>query len=192
MSKFLSIHLSAILSLLWIGTVLEAQGVRGDTRIFRPQSVYLGVEIWDVDPTDVPETWSPQEAGIFLKAVHQGTPAASPGLNEGNVLVEYPGMPVLGVRQLQQLVAETPPGREIPLTLIPNGTRIQARIRSRSRRATRYGRHLSDTTWQEELESFDLQIDLEKLSLFYSGRLKLGIVVENLTEQLGDFLGVPG
>ena len=52
--------------------------------------------------------------------------------------------------------------------------------------------HLPDDSWRDTIESLELLMEPEGLSHFFSGHMRLGIVGGNLTEQMGDFLGVPG
>ncbi len=184
--------LALVLSVLSIGTPLGAERIGGDIRIFLPEAGYLGVEIRDVREADVNALGLPQEAGVYLESVQQQTPAARAQLKERDVLVGYAGVSVLSVRQFQRLVSETPPGREVPLTVVRDGQQIQRTIRVGSRRASRIRPRLPEDPWQDAMESLELLMEPERLSHFFSGRMRLGIVGGNLTEQMGDFLGVPG
>ncbi len=184
--------LALVFSLVPIVTDLRAEKMGGDIRIFLPEAGYLGVQIRDVGQADVKKLRLPQETGVYLESVQPQTPAAQAELREQDVLVGYAGVPVLSVRQFQRLVSETPPRREVPLTLIRDGQRIQKAIRVGNRRGSRIRARLPDDSWQDTMESLELLMEPERLSHFFSGRMRLGIVGGNLTEQLGDFLGVPG
>ncbi len=193
MSKGRTICLLALV--FWVvpfTTGLRAEGITGDIRIFLPESGYLGVEIRDVVQADVDAFDLPQEAGVYLESVQPQTPAARAGLKERDVLVGYSGVSVLSVRQFQRLVSETPPGRDVALTVVRNGQQIQKTIRVGNRRASRIRARLPENSWRDTMESLELLMEPERLSHFFSGRMRLGIVGGNLTEQMGDFLGVPG
>ena len=181
-----------VLSVLPIAKAWGAERISGDIRIFLPEAGYLGIEIRDVREVEVNGLGLPQEAGVYLESVQPQTSAARAQLKEGDVLVGYAGVSVLSVRQFQRLVSETPPGREVVLTVLRDGQQIRTTIRVGNRRASRIRTRLPEDSWQETMESLELLMEPERLSHFFSGRMRLGIVGGNLTEQMGDFLGVPG
>ena len=164
----------------------------GDIRIFLPEAGYLGLEIGDVSQEDVSKLGLPLETGVDLESVQPQIPASRAQLRKRDVLVEYSGVPILSVRQFQRLVSETFPGREVPLALIRDGQRIRKAIQVGKRRASHIPARLPDDSWRNTMESLELLMEPERLSHFFSGRMRLGIVGGNLTEQMGDFLGVPG
>ncbi len=180
-----------VLSVLPVATAWGAERIGGDIRIFLPEAGYLGIEIRDVREVEVGALGLPQEAGVYLESVQPQTPAARAQLKKGDVLVGYAGVSVLSVRQFQRLVSETPPGREVVLGVVRDGQQIRTTIRVGNRRASRIRTRLPDS-WQDTMESLELLMEPERLSHFFSGRMRLGIVGGNLTEQMGDFLGVPG
>ncbi len=184
--------LALVLSVIPSTSGLSAEGMSGDIRVFLPEAGYLGVEIRDVREADVNALQLPQEAGVYLESVQPHTPAARAELKERDVLVGYAGVPVLSVRQFQRLVSETPAGREVPLIVVRDGREIQKTIRAGNRRASRIRARLPADSWRDTMESLELLMEPERLSHFFSGRMRLGIVGGNLTEQMGDFLGVPG
>ena len=193
MNKKRAIYLLAFLPIFVpLVTDLRAEKLGGDIRIFRPETGYLGVQIRDVAQADVDKLGLAQETGVYLQSVQPQSPAARAELRKGDVLVGYAGIPVLSVRQFQRLASETPPGRKVPLTLIRDGQHVQKTLQVGNRRTSRIRTPIPDNSWRDTMESLELLMEPERLSYFFSGRMRLGIVGGNLTEQMGDFLGVPG
>ncbi len=93
--------------------------------VFRGTGAYLGVRIRDLNEVDVRGLQLSRELGVFVEAVEEGSPAAEAGLQKGDIIWEYAGFPVLSVRQLRRLVAETPMGRRVELTLLRGGQKVK-------------------------------------------------------------------
>src|SRR5262249_55004422 len=58
------------------------------------------------------------------------SPAMKAGIKAGDVITEYDGHKVAGAEDLPRLVADTPAGREVPVTLLRDGktVRLQAKV----------------------------------------------------------------
>jgi len=55
-------------------------------------------------------------------------PAALGGILEGDVVVEFNGKPVKGMRELPRLVADTPPGDTVDVIVIRDGERVTLKV----------------------------------------------------------------
>lgn len=60
----------------------------------------------------------------MVERVRDGSPATRAGLRSGDVIVEFDGERVRGVRHFSRLVLETPPGRTVKSTISRNGARL--------------------------------------------------------------------
>lgn len=69
---------------------------------------------------------APPSGGALVAEVDDDTPAARAGLKSGDVIVEFDGERVRGVRQLQRLVSETPAGRPVKVVVTREGKRVEA------------------------------------------------------------------
>jgi serine protease Do len=58
-----------------------------------------------------------------------GSPAAQAGIKPGDVIVEFDGRKVARSDDLPRAVAETPVGREVPLTVVRDGKPVALRAR---------------------------------------------------------------
>jgi serine protease Do len=63
--------------------------------------------------------------------VDDDSPAASAGLEAGDVVVEFDGEKVRGARQFVRLVQETPSGREVPAVVLREGQRVTLTVTPR-------------------------------------------------------------
>jgi serine protease Do len=88
---------------------------------------YLGVSIQPVT-ADLARGFGISEAsGALVSSVVEGSPAAKAGIKPGDVITEYDGRKVARSDELPRVVAESPVGREVPVTVIRDGTRVSLR-----------------------------------------------------------------
>ena len=88
---------------------------------------YLGIGVVDVDAERAKALNLKEERGAEIKSVAEDSPAAKAGLKEGDVVLEYNQERVEGMEQLVRLVRETPPGRQVALSVWRNGRHPQSR-----------------------------------------------------------------
>ena len=155
----------------------------------------IGVEVWDVDATDVQREKLASAAGAIVEGVQSNGPAAKAGIKAGDVIVSFDGEAVRSARHLSRLVEETPDGREVPAVVIRNGQKVPLKITPTA--ATIW----ADMDALRELRSFRLpdrlELDLPALTLrrdsfpglVLSSRSRLGIGVQDLTGQLAQYFG---
>ena len=62
-----------------------------------------------------------EERGVEVTRVEDDSPAAKGGIKTGDVVLEYNGDRVEGVEQFMRMVRETPPGRDVKLSITRNG-----------------------------------------------------------------------
>ncbi len=161
---------------------------------------YLGVTIRDVTANDVKELKLQKEAGVYVSNVDEGSPAEKAGLAAKDVITEYAGTPVISSRQFRRLILETPPDREVALTVVRNGQATAKTARIGERETGRLGRSYSfrmpegPRGWDNfRFEMPDFQGDGRGRGIMVNPRrARLGINGINLTDQLADFLAVPG
>jgi len=82
---------------------------------------YLGIGVEDIDADRAKSLKLKEDRGALITSVTPDGPAAKAGIREGDVVMEYNGMPVQGTEQLQRLVHETPAGREVKIVVSRNG-----------------------------------------------------------------------
>ena len=96
---------------------------------------WLGVRIRDLSEQEMEEISQKhglrEGFGVLIVEVLKETPAAKSGLANGDLVVAVRDRPVVDTRTLQRLVAATPVGEELPLTVLRRGEgrqRVSVRV----------------------------------------------------------------
>ena len=83
----------------------------------------LGVSVRDVDPAQ-----DKSQSGAVVDEVRAGSAAEKAGIKKGDVIAEFDGERVRGVRHLTRLVTETPDGRTIKAAVMREGKRVDLMV----------------------------------------------------------------
>jgi len=92
---------------------------------------YLGIEPRDIDPVKVERlarrgTSIPR--GVFVYGVQPGDPADKAGLREEDIIVKLGEKAIVNRAQLIDMLANTPEGTEMPITIVRDGTPIVKKV----------------------------------------------------------------
>lgn len=127
---------------------------------------WLGVMIQQI-PSQTAESFGLKESrGALVAEVTPDSPAERAGIQRGDVILQFGGKPVIEIRDLPRLVAETPVGTETEMVIQHNGKSTTVRIRV------------------GELQE-------ERLARAGSQEPKFGLAVQELSPDLAKDLGVP-
>jgi serine protease Do len=85
---------------------------------------YLGVRIQQISDDLAASLGLAKHRGEFIQSVEPGQGAAKAGLQPGDVVVKVDGKDVTPDQTLSFIVANTAPGKRIPLELLRNGQRL--------------------------------------------------------------------
>ena len=85
---------------------------------------YLGVRIQALSDDLAASLGLPKKRGEFIQAVEPGQAAAKAGIQAGDVVVKVDGKDVSPDQTLSFIVANTTPGKRIPVELLRNGQRL--------------------------------------------------------------------
>ncbi len=150
---------------------------------------FLGVNIWEVKPEIAREKGLPEERGIVITSVMEGSAAARAGLKKGDVVLEFNGRRVEGVKQFVRLVRETPAGRPFEMKLVRDGEEMSI--------AGTMGEKPSmfalDTGERRVIRVPELrEIVIPDIPHVYTTwrSARLGVVAESLEPQLAEYFGV--
>jgi serine protease Do len=160
--------------------------------VFRWQGggAYLGVDTRDVTSERLGALKLKEERGVEIVMVDKDAPAGKAGLKEHDVILSFNGEKVESVAQLRRMIRETPPGRTVELGISRDGKPMSVKTELADRHKI-YMMHEGE--WPR-VDIPDLNISIPDIDipsfqmLQYSRRN--GILVENLTSQLGDYFGV--
>jgi serine protease Do len=153
-------------------------------------SSYLGVDIADVSPEHLGELKLKEEHGAEVTMVDQDAPAGKAGLHEHDVIVSLNGTAVESAAQLRRMIKETPAGRVVNLGISRDGQpmTIKVQLADRHKSMTWQMPEMPKPPQMPTLPDFDIPVSVV---VVHSG-LRSGLMVENITPQLGDFFGVKG
>lgn len=150
---------------------------------------WLGVQTKDLTAEQARDLKLGDEYGALVDKVEPDSPAAKAGLQKGDVIVEFAGERVRSVAELTRLVRETPPGRPVEIRVRRNGAKetLNATIEPRKNGFEPLfgeGENGRIGVWPK--------VNVPDLNLNFGifGGPRLGISVEELTPQLGDYFGV--
>lgn len=153
---------------------------------------YLGIDLRDVRREDVSTLKLSAERGAVIGEVLAASPAAEAGLKENDVIVEFDGEIVHSAAQLRRLVRETPVGRSVNLVVVREGQHKSFAIKLGERKESR----AFTGVLPNEAFKFEPQFDFGRMPSVITSLIRqpvrLGVQVQNLTEQLADYLKVPG
>lgn len=71
---------------------------------------------------------APASAGVIVAAVAGDGPAAQAGMRVGDVVRRYNGVSVLDTRHFYRLVLESPPGSDVELELLRDGSVLRIAV----------------------------------------------------------------
>ncbi len=126
----------------------------------------LGVTIQDVTPELAKSLGLGATEGALVSQVLPGEPAEKAGIKQGDVIVNFDGRKVENSKDLPRIVAATPIGKEVAVTVLRDGKQIKLRAKIGE--------------LQEE----------KSAGMESPGQPALGVSVQNLTPQIARELGL--
>ncbi|MDD5543378.1 MAG: PDZ domain-containing protein [Acidobacteriia bacterium] len=179
------------------------------TRLFLGEpgrGAWLGISISDLNPDKVKELKLTDENGVLIDRVEKDSPAEKAGLKANDVIVQFNGIQVLTTSQFMRMIHELLPDRTVSLSVIrgnatthlsvklgerphPEGSLPQGWEVERPREFTLP--HTPDMSHlYDRLREFNFSESPMMYSFLGLGRGRLGINMESLTPQLGEYFGV--
>ena len=160
----------------------------------------LGVFVGDVDQ-DRAQTLHLKEAhGAEITVLDHDAPAAKGGLRLHDVIVQLNGQTIENADQVRRMLREIPPGRKVQLVVSRDGALLTAAVQMADRRK------VQEEAWEQLGSSSGAPVagnsflnggaDVPVQPGFHfwalGNSLHVGALVEPLTPQMADFLGVQG
>ena len=183
--------------------------VQGEDRKVRRLEVLGGREVQlGVSIADLEGEQARAGVGAAVRDVREGSPAEKGGVKAGDVFVEFDGEKVRSARHLSRLVGETAPGRTVSATVLRDGQRVTLQLApeeggmawfpgDRAWHLDMPGMRVDEGALRDLLEekdragafSFKVPRDGEFDFSWAPGRGRLGIGIQPLTPQLGEYFG---
>lgn len=153
---------------------------------------YLGVDTNDITPERMKDLHLREESGVEVTMVDQDAPAGKAGLKEHDVILNINDEKIESEEQLRRVIHEIPAGRTVTIGISRDGQpmTLKAQLAERS----------MDRDFNFSMPNINVpairippinmpEIDVPSIVVIHSPRSS-GMMVENLTPQLGEFFGV--
>jgi len=154
-------------------------------------SSYMGVDIADVTGERLSALKLKEEHGAEITMVDSDAPAGKAGLKEHDVILSLNGAAVDSAAQLRRMIKETPSGRVVSLGISRDGQPMTIKVQLADRKKS--------VSWAPEAHDYKFEmpampampdIDIPISVVISHSSLRSGLMVENITPQLGEFFGV--
>lgn len=156
---------------------------------------YLGVDTRDITPDRLAPLHLKDERGVEVTMVDQDAPAGKAGLKEQDVILTMNGTDVQSVEQFRRMIRETPPGRVVTLGVSRNGQSMTIKVELGDRKKN-YSYNFTPDSKQFKFNMPVMptmppmpEMDIPVSIVVVHSSARSGLMVENLTPQLGDFFG---
>ena len=163
---------------------------------------YLGVDLTDVDQEKAQALKLKEVRGAVITLIDHDAPAGQIGLKVNDVVLQLNGQNVEGAEQLRRLLREIPAGRKVSLVISRDGNMQTMAVELVDRKA------MEHDVWNKIGNGGDLFAQAPPgMGIlagggdaplpggfhlpFFGSTLNVGALVEPLTSQMADYLGVP-
>ncbi len=154
-------------------------------------SSYLGVDISDITTERLSALKLKEEKGVEVTMVDQDAPAGKAGIKEHDVILTMNGTSIESGAQLRRMIHEMPPGRVVSFGLSRDGAPLTVKVQLADKHSefAMHGPHPDIHVNIPDIHIPDIEMpNFEWVVTTRSERS--GLMVENITPQLGEFFGV--
>jgi serine protease Do len=158
---------------------------------------YLGVDTRDVTADRLGKLHLSEERGVEITMVDQDAPAGKAGLREHDVILTINDQKVESVEQLRRLIREIPAGRTVNVGISRDGQPMTVKAELAKRNTMpNMDQSFNFTMPPVNIPAVHIppinmpEIDVPVNVLVIHSPVRSGLMVENLTPQLGEFFGV--
>jgi membrane-associated protease RseP (regulator of RpoE activity) len=161
---------------------------------------YLGVDVTDVDQAQAQTLKLKDVRGAVITLIDHDAPAGQIGLKVNDVVLELNGQQVEGAEQLRRMLREIPAGRKVSLEISRDGSIQTLAVELADRKV------MEQNVWNKIDNGGDVFTQGTGMGMlagagdapmpggfhmpFFGSTLNVGAMVEPLTSQMADYLGV--
>jgi membrane-associated protease RseP (regulator of RpoE activity) len=163
---------------------------------------YLGVELTDVDAEKAQALKLKEVRGAVITLIDHDAPAGQIGLKVNDVVLQLNGQNVEGSEQLRRILKEIPPGRKVSIAISRDGNIQTMAVELADRQV------LGHDVWNKIGNDGAVSSPPPSMGIlsgggdapmagggfhlpFFGSSLNVGVMVEPLTSQMAEYLGVP-
>ena len=158
---------------------------------------YLGVDTRDISADRLEPLHLKEERGVEVTMVDQDAPAGKAGLKEHDVILTVNDQQVQSVEQLRRLIREIPSGRVITVGISREGQPMSIKAQLAERKNMPDMEHSFHFTIPPvnvpaiHIPPMNMpEMDMPMTVVVIHSLARSGLMIENLTPQLGDYFGV--
>lgn len=146
---------------------------------------YLGIDMADISAERLSALKLKKEQGVEVTMVDQDAPAGKAGIHEHDVILSLNGTAIESGAQLRRMIHETPPGRVVTLGLSRDGQPLSVQVKL-GERASKFAFKMPP---MPRTPAMIQDMDIPVSVVVVHSALRSGLMIENLTPQLGEFFG---
>jgi serine protease Do len=188
------------------GAAAQGRGIAGllqePSKLLHSSSQgYLGVDLADVDQEKAQTLKLKEVRGAVITLIDHDAPAGKIGLKVNDVVLELNGQTVEGAEQLRRMLREIPAGRKVSLEISREGNAQTLTVELANRKAMEHevwnrigagGDVFGTGPGMAMMGEGDSPLPGGFHLPFFGSSLNVGALVEPLTSQMAEYLGVPG
>ena len=173
-----------------------------DSPLLASSQGYLGVDLADVDNEKAQALKLKELRGALITLIDHDAPAGQIGLKVNDVVLQLNGQNVEGAEQLRKMLKEIPPGRKVSIEISRDGNIQTLAVELADRQV------LGHDVWNKIGSGGDVFTPPPTMGIisgsgdapvpgagfhlpFFGSSLNVGALVEPLTSQMAEYLGVP-
>jgi membrane-associated protease RseP (regulator of RpoE activity) len=199
------IMLGTLAAIALPGAAAQTRGISGllqePSKLLHSSSQgYLGVDLAEVDQQKAQSLKLKEVRGAVITLVDHDAPAGQIGLKVNDVVLQLNGQNIEGVEQLRRMLREIPAGRKVSLAISRDGNIQTLDVQLADRRV------MEHEVWNRIGSGGDVFAPGPGMGIlaegdapfpgihvpFFGSSLNIGALVEPLTSQMAEYLGVPG
>ena len=143
---------------------------------------WLGVQIQDLTPEFSESLGYDSTDGAFVASVSPESPAAKSNIQAGDIIIEFDGKKITSFKDLPKVVAETPIGNEVKVSVWRNGGLIEITVQIDELDEGNTIQANSEGVYIEELDITLVELDQDNAEMLGIEPLTSGILVKSVGE----------
>ena len=143
---------------------------------------WLGVQIQDLTPEFSESLGYDSTEGAFVASVSPESPAAKSNIQAGDIIIEFDGKKISSFKDLPKVVAETPIGNEVKVSVWRNGGLIEINVKIDELDEGNTIKASSEGIYIEELDITLVELDQENAEMLGIEPSTSGLLIKSVGE----------
>ena len=143
---------------------------------------WLGVQIQDLTPEFSESLGYDSTEGAFVASVSPESPAAKSNIQAGDIIIEFDGKKISSFKDLPKVVAETPIGNEVKVSVWRNGGLIEITVKIDELDEGNAIKASSEGIYIEELDITLVELDQENAEMLGIEPSTSGLLIKSVGE----------